>query len=84
MFAVLKIGDIVTFKNLKFDGFLSAEGVLREDIGVSGPDDLFDSTLFSVHLKRQYSAAKEYNDFIKQDKGSDPSTHKYLSALQVI
>ena len=78
--AELHIGDLVTFKNLKWNGFLCAEGILLEELHMSESVEIFDDSLFSVHLQRQYSAARELEEFIAAndiDKGTgaiiDPS-----------
>jgi hypothetical protein len=79
----LKIGDYVTFKSVKYDSFLTAEGILLEDLNISN-GGMFDDCIFCVHLQRQYSAARELNDFLSvgvPDK-NDVSTMKYLQALQ--
>lgn len=79
----MKIGDFVTFKNLKFDGFLIAEGILREDIVVSSSTGIFDDTVFAVHLKRQYSASRELEEYYANGLDNDSSAQKYLHALKV-
>lgn len=60
----VRIGDFVTFKNIKVDDFLSAEGILTDDI-VVGQFDSFDSSLFQICLPRQYSASKELAEFLR-------------------
>jgi len=68
--------------------YLSAEGILINDIyGLEEISSLHDS-LFCVHLQRQYSASRELNTFLEaygMDKKSisDESELKYLQALEV-
>ena len=88
MLAILKIGDYVTFKSVKFDEYLSAEGILNTDLVLSDEYTPFDSQVFCVHLSRQYSASKELDEFI-DIHGDDPKKitdidlQKYLGSLQV-
>jgi hypothetical protein len=78
----LKIGDYVTLRQLKLDGLLGAEGILEEDLGITFIENgILDDALFAIHLKRQYSAFREYEDFINS-KNSGQSD-KYLGALKV-
>jgi hypothetical protein len=83
----LAIGDYVTFKSLKQLGFLSAEGILSEEVFVAESPDRFDDCLFCIHLQRQYSAAKELDHFLEKydidAENVDASTARYLRALQV-
>lgn len=85
---VLRIGDFVTFKAAQFGGSFCAEGILLQDLCVVDNLTVFDDSLFCVHLQRQYSAAKELEEFIKKDKIdirniSDANTAKYYQALKV-
>jgi hypothetical protein len=59
----LRIGDIVLFKNLKFEKCLCADGILAEYLNINNCDGLLDDFMFAVHFQRQYSAALEYADF---------------------
>ncbi len=77
----LKIGDYVLLKNLSIDGFFGAEGILTSDLGILDSNDSLEDAIFAIHLKRQYSASREYEDFIS-NKSSATST-KFLSALKV-
>lgn len=86
---VLRIGDYVTFKNVKTDCFLSAEGILLEDLIVVEKVTVFDDCLFCIHLQRQYSAARELEEFVTAQEEAaakgipvDTSQSKYLQALQ--
>jgi len=78
----LKIGDYVTLRQLKLDGLLGAEGILEEDLGICFSEyEILDDALFAIHLKRQYSASREYDDFVNSGNtvtGAD----KYISALK--
>ena len=82
---VLRIGDYVTIKCVKWDSFLTAQGILNGDLCVSN-DSSFDDTLFCVHLQRQYSAFREMNEFILSNNIDvknikDPNQAKYYKAL---
>jgi hypothetical protein len=84
---VLRIGDYVTFKNIKHNGLLCAEGILLEDLIVEENIRVFDDSLFCVHLQRQYSAARELDDFLKSNKVdvkniTDLNLAKYFQALK--
>ena len=85
---MLRIGDFVTYKNIKHNGLLCAEGILREDLIVEENVRVFDDSLFCVHLQRQYSAARELEEFLKSNKVdvkniTDPNLVKYYQALKV-
>lgn len=50
---------------------------------------VFDDSLFCVHLQRQYSAARELEDFVKLNNVDikniqDPNLAKYFQALKVV
>ena len=64
----LKIGDYVRFDSVKFNNFLISEGVLNTSINLTDDLSLLDESLFSIHLQRQYSAAREYNEFIESNE----------------
>ena len=64
--AHLKIGDYVHLKFIKLNGFLSAEGVLEDELYCDNNVEDFDDVLFQVQLQRQYSAAYELNLFSKR------------------
>lgn len=83
---ILRIGDYVTFKNVKTNSLLCAEGILLEDIIANDKVKVLDDCLFCIHLQRQYSAARELEEFIKARKDSavdDPHSAKYFQALKV-
>jgi hypothetical protein len=68
---------------------LSAEGILSEDITVDDKVKVLDDCLFCIHLQRQYSAARELEDFLrdsatkKEGDQDEANTAKYFSALKV-
>jgi hypothetical protein len=67
---------------------LCAEGILQEDLIVEENVRVFDDSLFCVHLQRQYSAARELEDFIRTNNVDirniqDPNLAKYFQALKV-
>lgn len=85
---VLRIGDYITFKSIKHDGFLCAEGILKEDLNIEENMKVFHDSLFCVHLQRQYSAAREFDEFMSTNKLdpkniADPNIAKYYQALKV-
>lgn len=84
----LKIGDYITLKNLKIDSYINAEGILVEDVIVNDSLASFEDCLFCIHLQRQYSAARELDEFtatynVDVNAVEDTSTMKYLQALKV-
>eukprot|EP01040_Poterioochromonas_malhamensis_P001446 gene1446-1534_t len=84
---VLRIGDYVTFKNIKHNGLLCAEGILLEDLIIEENIKVFDDSLFCIHLQRQYSAARELEEFLRTNKIdpkniSDANLTKYFQALK--
>ena len=86
--ATLKIGDYVDFRSVSFDFFLSADGILNDSLQLSDDETLIDSNIFCIHLKRQYSAQSELDDFVEK-YGEDPKQlqdvemQRYLSSLKV-
>lgn len=83
---ILRIGDYVTFKNVKHSTLLCAEGILLEDIIANDKVKVLDDCLFCIHLQRQYSAARELEEFskAKKDNNVDESHNaKYFQALKV-
>lgn len=83
----MRIGDYVTLRNIKHDGLMYAEGILNEDLDVCDNLNNFDNSLFCIHYQRQYSAAKELEEFLglysSESNSKDESTAKYLKALEV-
>ena len=69
------------------DCFLSAEGILFDEAYVSTSIAEFDDDLFCVHMARQYSAARELDDFLNiynvDLNDLDEHTAKYMAALEV-
>jgi len=67
---------------------LSAEGILLPDIVLNTEIQNLDNALFCIHLQRQYSASREYEDYmasIKDDSTnstSDPQNQKFIHALE--
>jgi hypothetical protein len=83
---ILRIGDYVTFKNIKFSSLLCAEGILLEEIIANDKVKVLDDCLFCIHLQRQYSAARELEEFTKAKKDStvdESHNAKYFQALKV-
>ena len=83
----LKIGDFITLRNAKLDCYMCGEGILVEDVVVSDSIDLFEDALFCIQLQRQYSAARELEEFTElcAMEGSmiSHTTEKYFSVLKV-
>jgi hypothetical protein len=67
----LRIGDIITLQNISSSSFLSAEGILLDDIYVSDDLSKFEDTLFQVHLQRQYSASRDLLAFLSTYGGDE-------------
>lgn len=69
-----------------------ADGILIENISIEESNKIqaFEETLFCIHYPRQYSAARELEEFNDEQSSEtiqqlDPSiAKKYLTALMVI
>ena len=81
----LRIGDYVSLKFPKYLAYLSAEGILVEDVYVSPLLSFFEEHLFQIYVQRQYSATNELEDFLESSGGDpnllDPATASYMEAL---
>ena len=81
----LRTGDLVTFKYVRFQSYLSGEGILNEDVFVSPNISSFEDNLFQVCAQRQYSSKLEYQDFLAKREGNqdnlDESSKKHFAAL---
>lgn len=83
---------MVTFRTAKSDAFLTAEGIILEDLFVNSKMSSINDALFCVHLPRQYSAARELDDFLLQLKQQeqtgqvreriDKTSENFLNALR--
>ena len=76
----------MTFRSISFNSFLCSEGILLEDLIISDLANTEDS-VFCIHLQRQYSAAKELDDFLRSreiSKNDEKNNQKVLKALQVL
>ena len=85
--SVLKIGDYVRFDSVKFKNFLVAEGILNTSINLTEDLSLVENSLFSIHLQRQYSAAREYDEFIDandidENEIPDKTVARYVNSLK--
>lgn len=87
---VIHIGDIISLKFPKLLSYLSAEGILSEDVYVSPSTHFFEEHLFQVYVQRQYSATNELEEFMEglEAEGhditkppADPSTASHMEAL---
>ena len=63
----LRIGDYIVIKSMKFDSFMIADGLLMDDLEVKPRDSIecFEDSLFCIYLQRQYSAAREYDEYME-------------------
>ena len=67
---------------------LCAEGIFKEDLTIGLDSERTDDSLFCIHLQRQYSAAREFEEFLKSNGTDiknikDPNKLKYYHALKV-
>lgn len=84
----IRFGDIISLKFPKRQGYLSAEGILREDAYISTFTTGFEEHLFQIYVQRQYSATNELRDFLNDnpqiENGNsflDPGTVSHYEAL---
>ena len=81
----LRTGDLVTFKYVRFQSYLSGEGILNEDVFVNPNISSFEDHLFQVCAQRQYSAKLEYEDFVEKTGGDqnemEESAKRHFIAL---
>jgi hypothetical protein len=82
----LKIGDIVSLKVLKYSAYLSSEGILVSDLGVSSTTLGFIDHLFQVCIQLQYSASNGFEEFVSSYDGDlgnikDKEIRKHYGAL---
>ena len=88
----LRIGDYITLKHVKKNEtscFLSTEGIFSTDIVAVENIASLDDGIFCVHLQRQYSSARELEEFLTANKIDgksiqDPQLVKYYRALKVL
>eukprot|EP01031_Cornospumella_fuschlensis_P043163 gene43163-52757_t len=64
---VVRVGDYVSLRFAKYQSFLSAEGILAEDLYVSQDMLFFEEHVFQLYVQRQYSATNELEDLLKRD-----------------
>ena len=60
----LRTGDYITLKFLKNHSFLTAEGILVEDLCVTSSTKFFEEHVFQIYIQRQYSATNEIEEFL--------------------
>jgi len=80
----LRTGDLITLKFVRFQAYLSGEGILAEDVLVTTKMSPFEDHLFQVCAQRQYSAKSEYSEFVEKQAGKDPkdeASKKHFAAL---
>ncbi|RYH07258.1 hypothetical protein EON65_41960 [archaeon] len=61
---------------------------MKEDLSIEENMRVFHDSLFCIHLQRQYSAARELDEFLSTNKIDpknilDPNIAKYYQALKV-
>ena len=82
---ILRVGDYVSLKFPKHQAYLSAEGILIDDLYVSTNVSFFEENLFQIYVQRQYSATNELEEFLEANGGDpnllDPATASYMEAL---
>ncbi len=82
----LKIGDLITLKDGKFECYLGAEGILSKDLYVSNALEEFDDCIYQIHSKRQYSASRELESFLEtnniDEHEDNEHVKQYLKALK--
>lgn len=63
--STVKIGDYITLKqSTPVEGYLSAEGIITEDVILSQDDGGFKNCLWEVHVQNQYTAVREYEEVL--------------------
>ena len=66
---------------------MCGEGILVEDVVVSDSLNLFEDSLFCIQLQRQYSAARELEEFLdlcaSEGGMQSHTTEKYFNVLKV-
>jgi hypothetical protein len=63
--STVKIGDYITLKqSTPVEGFLSAEGIITEDVILSQDGIGFENCLWEVHVQNQYTAVREYEEVL--------------------
>jgi hypothetical protein len=85
---IIRIGDHISLKFPKLNAYLSAEGILSDDIYVSPSIAQFEEHLFQIYVQRQYSATNELEEFLEanglQDTNitlTDPGQASHMDAL---
>jgi hypothetical protein len=76
------IGDIVTIKSLKHRYYLTAEGILDDELYI-GENHVFENNLFQVCIPRQYTAAMELDEFMEKELNGDITTANDYSLRQL-
>jgi hypothetical protein len=78
----IRVGDIISLKYFKHQAFLSSEGIIVEDVGVSPSLKFFDDNIFQIYVQRQYSATNELEEFSKAGHDpDDPAARNHVEAL---
>ena len=83
----LKIGDFVSLKVQLYGAYMSAEGILSDDVRAEESVAAFEDHIFQIYIQMQYSASNEYEEFKEHYQGDvstieDTSTLKHLTALR--
>ena len=83
----LRYGDYLTLKSLRWQSYLSGQGILNNDVFMNDSLASFEDHVFQVVIQRQYSAKNEYEDYIEkqtagtEDKEDWGDSSKHLEAL---
>lgn len=85
---IIRIGDVISLKFPKRHAYLSAEGILVEDVFLNPSSYGFEEHLFQIYVQRQYSATNELGDFLHEypdiERGKlpmDAATSSHYEAL---
>jgi hypothetical protein len=62
----LRVGDLITLQYVRFQSYLSCEGILDDSIYIDPNRESFEDHLFMVCTQRQYSANMEYEEFLEK------------------
>ena len=84
---ILRIGDMISLKSVKWGEYLSAEGIFKDDLIMNDGTMMYDDDILCVHLPRQYSAQFELNEFVEkhhpdQKKLESADLQRYYGSLK--
>ena len=70
----LRVGDLITLQYVRFQSYLTCEGILDDSVFVVPKTESFEDHLFMVCTQQQYSANMEYEDFMVKLDGRKEMT----------